>query len=662
MTGILTNGVTGLLAFQNALNTTGHNIANSDTPGYSRQRTHLATQTPQFAGGYWMGNGVKVQATERQYDQFLATQTRSTQSAASELQVFSGHAASIDNLLSDPDVGLDPAVQRFFDAMQFFADDPTSIPSRQLLLTESQSMVNRFHDLGGQLKEMGDQLNQQLASVTTEINGYAQALMKVNNDIVNAGGGAGGATPNDLLDQRETLLNELSKLIDINTVPQDDGAMNVFIGRGQPLVLGITSATLATSRGTIDPNQHEVILKNKLGDQVVTDQLAGGEIGGLVGFRKQILNPSENRLGLIAVGFSDSFNTQHQLGLDLNSDVGGPLFGEPVVAVSRDTTNYSGSTLSVSGAFTDTGNLTASDYVLQANDSAGNFTLIRLTDGKEWPIATGGAPYNTDFVSEDGFRLNLDSGAAGARFGDRFLIRPTGNGAVNLSLEINDPRKFAAASPLRSEAGSNLGNGTISPPSAKDTSSLNNATNISLVFDAENNRFQTDVDLDGDGNLDTLDYDPAIHSTGRTYSLTGGHGDPEFTVSGTPEHGDLFRIKFNQDGIGDNRNGLALARLQQTKTLFGDASAVGNETATLQDAYGLLVSDVGSRTRTAQINTKASDSLLERNQMTMSSISGVNLDEEAANLIRYQQAYQASAQVISVAGTVFDSLISAVRG
>ena len=643
MAGILEIGRSGLLAFQNSLNTTGHNIANAETEGYSRQRTLLATQSPRLTGAGWVGNGVKVAGVQRIYDNFLATQVRSTQSASSELSIYSAHASSIDNMLADPNIGLDPAIQDYFDAMQVLADEPASIPARQALLAESQSMVDRFHDLDRQFSDMRNRVNQELSAAATEINGLAESIARVNQSIVEAIGAAGGDDPNDLLDQRELMLKALSRQVDITVVPQDNGALNVFIGKGQALVIGSEAATLTTQPGADDVSQHDVAFTDLTGTQVITDQLTGGEIGGLIAFRTDILDPGQNQLGLVAVGISDQLNRQHQLGIDLNSNLGGPLFSTPQLPVLANSNNTGAAT--VTGSIGNTGALTASDYLLE--HSGGAYTLTRLSDGQSWA-------YNSGDV-RDGFSLNL---AGAANNGDKFLIRPSRDGAEALTLQINDPRKFAAAGPLRAiPDGLNQGTGALSQPSVSDASTIDTATGISLVFDAANNRF--DVDLDGDGATDAvLAYDPAVDSAGKEFTLAG-YGDPTFTMTGTPAGGDQFIIEFNNGGVGDNRNALAMAQLQHANSLLGDAA--GSETATFQEAYGQLVSDVGSKTRHAEVNSTATDALLERHEMSLSSVNGVNLDEEAANLIRYQQAYQASAQVIAVANTLFDTLLSAVR-
>jgi len=664
MAGILNIGVSALLSFQNSLNTTGHNIANSDTEGYSRQRTLLSTQTPQLRGYGWIGSGVKVSGVERIADQFLSTQVRSAQSVSSQLELYSDYASRLDNVLADPNIGLDPALQDFFNAMQVLADDPSSIPSRQVLLSESGSLVDRFHDLNRQFTDMRVQVNKQMESITTEINDIAQSLGRVNQSIVEAIGAAGGDDPNDLMDRRDLLLSELSKRTDISIVPQDDGAWNIFVGKGQSLVMGSNVATLGTRPSISDVSEMDVIFTDTIGSRVVTDQLSGGEIGGLIEFRDQILNPGQNQLGLVAIGISDRVNTQQQLGMDLNGALGSQIFSSPAVSFYPDSGNASAVT--VSAAIVDSGNLTASDYRL---DSGGGdlYTLIRLSDNKTFAINTGGAyPYTT--AEMDGVTLQI-SGAGTA--GDQFYVQPTRNAAAGIDLQITDPRSFAAASPLRIKQATNAdtgnlnaGSGVLTQPVVTDTTNL-------LLTGPASITLQWRADVDGDGTADdpgfrvtggpggTITYDPATESSGKSFTFAG-YGGMTFSVSGVPSEGDQFIIENNTNGEGDNRNALAMAAIQQQNTLLGETSGIA-ETATIQESYGLLVSDVGAKTRQANINSEASDGLLERHQTTLSSMSGVNLDEEAANLIRYQQAYQAAAQVISVANSMFDTLIGAVR-
>lgn len=664
MAGILDIGVSALLSFQNSLNTTGHNIANSDTEGYSRQRTLLSTQIPELRGYGWLGTGVKVSGVERITDQFLSTQVRAALSVSSQLALYSDYASRLDNVLADPNIGLDSALQDFFNAMQVVADDPSSVPSRQVLLSETGSLVDRFHDLNRQFTDMRGNINKQMGAIATEINDIAQSLGRVNQSIVEALGASGGGDPNDLMDRRELLLSELSKRVDIAIVPQDDGAWNVFIGKGQALVMGSSVATLGTRPSVSDVSETDVIFTDSLGSRVITDQMSGGEIGGLIDFRDQILNPGQNQLGLVAIGIGERINAQQQLGMNLNGMLGNKIFSSPAISSIPHSGNASAVTLSASLA--DSGNLTASGYKLESG--GGNlYTLTRLSDSKAFAINTGGTyPYTTAEI--DGMTLNI-SGAA--TLGDKFFIEPTRNAAAQISLQISDPRGFAAAAPLRvkqstnADSGNlNAGSGVLAQPVASNVTNLPLAGPASITLEWR-------ADVDGDGTADdpgfrvtggpggTIDYDPATESSGKSFTFAG-YGGMTFSVNGVPSEGDRFIIENNTNGEGDNRNALAMAAIQQLNTLLGETSGVA-ETATIQEAYGLLVSDVGAKTRQAKINSEASDGLLARHQTSLSSVSGVNLDEEAANLIRYQQAYQASAQVISTANTLFETLIGAVR-
>ncbi len=668
MAGLLSIGVSGLQAYQTSLATTGHNIANVDTPGYSRQRVNLATRYPFQAGIGYLGTGVQPIEVQRMYDNFLATQVRTSQSVSSELDTYSAHATRIDDLLANPDAGLDPAIQNFFNAMQGVADDPASIPSRQLLLTDSQSMIDRFHDLNTQFTTMRSDLNKELKAVVTEINSLADSIALVNRNIVEAVGASGGADPNDLLDQREELLKELSSKVAISVVSQDNGALNVFIGKGQTLVVGSNATPLSTALATDDPQQVDIVLPNS-GNQVITPQLSGGEIGGLLTFRDQILDPGQNQLGLVAMGVVDTINEQHQLGMDLNGQLGGLYFTAPQTAngvVLPDATNTGTGTTAL--AYGDVGDLTSSEYELEFTGGT-NYTLTRLSDSTVYNLDTA----TPATLTNDGFTLALGGVPV---VGDKTTIRPTRVAADFIELNLTDPRRIAVAGPLRTTANSsNAGTAVLSNPD------ISNATSplvqppgvVQMTWNSATNGFDV-VPADGTVPGNFIAYNPLTDSGSKitisnfTPDPAGSPGynyDLTFTPTGTPVNGDSFAIESNAAGgsvgVGDNRNALAMADIQNQKTLLGESSSGLAPTATIQQTYGQLVSDVGSKTRQSEINAGSAEALLERNETALSSVSGVNLDEEAADLVKFQQAYQASAQVIAVASTLFDTLLGAVR-
>ncbi|MCM8922415.1 MAG: flagellar hook-associated protein FlgK, partial [Candidatus Thiodiazotropha sp.] len=349
-------GVSGLIANRHALDTTGHNISNVNTEGYSRQRVDFATREPFLSPVGYLGSGVKTSEVQRQYDSFIAGQVRSSLSVTSELSAYFEGARQLDDLVADPDAGIQPTIQNFFNALQGLADDPTSIPARQLVLSEAESMVDRFHYFEQQFVNSRSRMNNQIEFNITEINRLAQGIADINADIKIAY----GSTPNDLLDKRDQLVSDLSELVDVQVLEQTDGAYNLFIGKGQPLVMAYDAATLSTQPSTLDPSHLEIAFNYSFGTQIVTDQISGGKIGGMLRFRDEILDPTQDRVGLVALGIADEINTQHQLGLDLDGLVGTALFSLGSVQVQARPGNGS----SITASYDNVSDLTGDAYEL----------------------------------------------------------------------------------------------------------------------------------------------------------------------------------------------------------------------------------------------------------------------------------------------------------
>ncbi|MCG7899032.1 MAG: flagellar hook-associated protein FlgK [Candidatus Thiodiazotropha lotti] len=646
-------GVSGLVATRLALDTTGHNIANVNTDGYSRQRIDFATRLPSQSAVGFIGSGVDASEVRRQYDDFIAGQMRASSSVASELQAYFEGAKQLDDLVANADAGLQPVIQNFFNALQGMADDPASIPARQLVLTEAASLADRFQYFDQQFESMRNQINNQIGYNIGQINRIAEGIAEINADIKIAY----GSTPNDLLDKRDQLVNELAELVDIQVLEQTDGAYNVFIGKGQPLVMDTDASTLGTQPSTMDPSHLEITFDFAFGTQVVTDQMSGGEIGGMLRFRDEILDPTQNRVGLVALGIAEEINSQNQLGLDLQGLTGTAMFGMGTVEVFPRPGNGS----SITATINDVGSLTGDAYELTYDGA--DFTLRNLNSGVTQVLAAG---LNT----VDG--VDIDINAVGAAAGDTFIIQPTRNAAHNFSLLFDDVERLAAASPLRVgpavDANGNplnTGNATITQPANTSMTGLPLAGGtIQLVYDDQGGP-TSGFEVYYPGSVpgvdpfdDFITYDDLNTATvagtqvpGTTFPL---YGDISFTISGVPDDGDTFIIGNNTSGTGDNRNALGLVSVQSQSVLLGG-------TSTIDESYVSMVSDVGSRTRHAELNLSAQESLLTRTKEAMAEVSGVNLDEEAGRLIQYQQAYQASAQVISVASTLFDTLLGAVR-
>lgn len=640
-------GISGLMAFQRALNTTGHNISNANTEGYSRQRVELVTRTPQYAANGYIGSGVQVDTVRRMYDEFLTLQLRAGTAAHGQLESYYGFSGQIDNMLADARTGLAPALDAFFGATHALANDPTSIPARQVLLAEAGGLADRFHYLDRRLADVENGVNAQIKITVSEINDLASAIAGVNRQIVLAPGQGSDPPPNDLLDQRDQLIRRLAERVTVTTVAQDDGALNVFIGNGQTLVLGGAAQSLAAVANPYEATRYEVGYSSGAGSVNISSQLGGGTLGGLLAFRGEILDATRNALGRVAIGLAATFNAQHALGQDLNGALGGNFFSaigasSPIARASTSNTGGAAVTVTVSNAAV----LTASDYLLQY--AGGVYTVTRLSDNT---AVYSGAAFPATIASE-GLSLAL-AGAPAA--GDRFLIQPTRLAAQDFAAAISDPSKIAAAAPIRTREATdaaglptNLGTGKISAGSVSNTTNLPLAGNITLTFNSALNQFTV---VGGPGG--TLAYNPATEGGGKQFTFAG-YGGITFTLSGTPANGDSFVIGNNTSGVGDNRNALELAGLQTELTLGGGTASYG-------DVYGQLVADVGGRTHSADINRNAQKVLLDQSIAARETVSGVNLDEEAAALVHFQQAYQAAAQAISIAASAFETLLAAIR-
>jgi len=626
MASLFQIGVSGLLSNQRALATVGHNVANVNTPGYSRQRVELEARPPQAMGGMFFGRGVAVAGVERIVDGFLDQQLRVAVTNQSEARVFQEYAGQVNNLLGDSAAGLSPALSAFFASVQDLADDPASVPARQVLLSEAGTLAARLHDHSVRLDEIAAGINQRLRAAVDEVNSIAGGIADLNRDIVRALGASQGQPPNDLLDRRDALIGELAQFTEVHTIEQDDGALNVTIGKGQALVAGGTAQRLAVIDNPLDPSRKEIAYQVGGTQSVISQDLAGGTLGGVLGFRDAVLDPARNAVGRIAVALAATFNEQHRAGMDLDGNLGGDFFTMPAPVIRALPGNAG--TVSVAFDAGAPGALTGSDYELIHDGS--DFILRRLSDGSTQTLA-GGGPFTVD-------GLDIAIGAPPAA-GDRYLIQPTRDAAKALEVAVGGVREIAAAAPIR--AGASLGNvsdAAITAGEVLDATDPALLTPVTLVFNDPPATYQ----VNGAGPL--LPY-----SSGASIDLNGWR----VQISGTPAPGDQFTVGPNTGGVGDNRNALALAGLQDTRLL--DAG-----TATYHEAYASLVGETGARARQAEVAVSALDALASHAREARSSVSGVNLDEEAANLLRFQQAYEAAAQIVAAAQSSFDALLRAV--
>lgn len=676
MADLLNIGLSGLAANKTSLAVTGHNIVNVNTAGYSRQDTAQATRTPQYSGVGYIGSGTTLTDIRRSYSEFLTSQLRSSTALASDVAAYKSQIDQLDSLLAGSTTGITPSLQSFFAALQTAAEDPANIPARQLLLSEAEGLSRRFNTVYERLNEQNNFLNKQMVAVSDQVNRLATSVASLNNAIAVAA--ANGQQPNDLLDARDEAVRQLSTYVGVTVVPQDDSSYNLFIGSGQPLVVGATASRLEVGPGQGDPTRFEVQFVSGNSRQTITTQLSGGEMGGLIRYRQEVLDSTFNSLGRLALAVSDQVNSQLGQGLDLKGQVGSALFGDfndPALAALR-VRAFSSNTSNAQPLLNigDTSLLTASDYRLEFDGTT--YTARRLSDNaaidvQENPPGSGVLTFShTDSLGntrDQGFTLEVGTPAPAA--GDIFLLQPTRRGASDIAAVLDQPDQLAFAAPVRAESDpQNRGTGAISQPdlqSALNLGSLTGALPVNLTYDEASGDFNvpagatlTRINADGSPAV------PATFQPGQTnsYELQLADGSTlRLTLSGRPQEGDTFSVAFNANGVSDNRNALKLADLQSKATIGVDPAAPGTTGVSFSDGYGNLVERVGTLTAQARLDGEATTAILKQATDNRDSLSGVNLDEEAANLIKFEQYYNASAQVIQVARSLFDTLINSFR-
>jgi flagellar hook-associated protein 1 FlgK len=628
---MLNVALSGLRAFQTALDTTSHNIANVGTPGYSRQRVDLATQTPQGSGGLTTGSGVAITGVNRNADDLLSAQMRRASSAYSRLDTYASKAGQLNNLFADSQTGLSAALQKFTNALQGVANTPSSTSSRQVLLSEATGLANRLQTYEARLDDIDTEINEQLRAEVSAINTIAQNIAGLNAQIARATGN-GTSPPNDLLDARDAQLADLATRVDVSVVRQDDGAVNVFIGKGQPLVLGNLPTRLVTQPDSFHPDRLTLAFQTAQGPMDVSASLSGGTVGGLLNFRREMLDPARNELGRMAVALTQVTNQQHRAGQDLYGNLGGDFFAVGGVQVLGANTNAGSATLAATR--TNTGALTTDDYIVRFD--SGTWRVQRAATGEAVAFTTGGGGE----LQFEGLSIAV---TGTAQSGDRFLVRPTGNAIDGLQVLVTDPSRIAAAVPIRTGTGStNAGSGVVS------VGEVLNPGNAAL-------RDPVTIRFTGPGTWEAVDAGNTVIASGAY--TAGGNIDVNgwrVQVTGAPATGDSFTVASNVGGVGDNRNALKLAAVLTQGVLSGG-------TESLDAAATRVVSAVGVATNGANASLDAQKIIYEDSKGAIDSLAGVNLDEEAANLLRYQQAYQAAAQAIRVAQTIFDTLIASVR-
>jgi flagellar hook-associated protein 1 FlgK len=633
MADLLSTSVSGLLAFQQALDVTSNNIANADTPGYDVETTNFQEEPGQETGAGYVGSGVDVQSISRAYDAYLAAQVNATQSSYSSSNTLATQAGQVDNMLSDSSTGLPATLQSFVNALQTAATTPTSTAARQALLSSGQALAQQIQTYNSQLAQYGGQLETQLSGDVTQINTLSSNIATLNQQI--AAASSNGQTPNALLDQRDQLINQLSQYVSVQTASQGNNEVNVYIGSGQALVTGGSSQTLSTIPNAYDPSQFDIGITSGSGNTAdITSEVSGGQLGGLLSARSQVLDPATNAIGQIAVAVATTMNQQQQSGMDMSGAQGQAMFAVGGVQALPDTGNAGSATLSVTRGSLSA--LTTDDYKLEYTGGSSPWQLTDETTGQS--VTLSGSGTSTDPLSGAGLSIVVNGTA---QAGDSFLVQPTAGAAAGFSMVLTSPSQVAAASLVQATAGAaNTGTGTVSSAGVTAPSTWTSGT-YTVTF--------------GAGNQYTVTNGGATVTSG-TYASGQpiGFNGIQLTLTGQPASGDTFTVSPNStSNIGDNSNLYAMVNALSGAALDSGTTSVGS-------AVNNIVSQVGVVTQQAQSNASTQQAANQSATTNMNNVSGVNLDQQAASMLQYQQAYQAMAEVIQVSGQLFNSLISAV--
>jgi flagellar hook-associated protein 1 FlgK len=653
---IFSIGLSGLNAAQNALNTTSNNISNVYTPSYNRELTQL--------GEGRVGGGVRVNDIERQFNTYVANQLNSAKTQSSALETYNNQISQIDNLLADREAGLAPLMQTFFSSLEDLASSPSDPAARQGVLGTANTLSAQFRSFDGYLQDMQTNINNQIKDEVVQINNTVEQIAGLNKEIALARARTGEA-PNSLLNQRDFLVSELNERMDLRLNVQDGKTYNISLPNGQPLVSGTRSFKLEAVQADYDPQRTIVGYRDGSGNTIQLDEatITGGSVGGLMTFRAETLDKTQNQIGQLAASFAFAYNAQHQQGVDLDGNQGESFFAVRAPSgYGYEGNSDPDSLTSVAFDPATSQNLRATDYTVAfEGDGAGNVKPIvsRNDNGSVLDGAAGESDYvdDTDWDPATGTGT-LTFGGVTLTFnvavdeGDRFEIQPLRRAAAGMDTLISDLDKIAAGSFGIEQAG-DLAVEDVRV--AGENAFSNTAPQLEVTLDGSR---QMTVDgytgtvfvngeernLDAGGTiLDASDAAPAVFEGGEEVTIDG----VAFTLTDVTPGSATF-----QQGVasGDNRNALALQNLQSESVVGGSASVSG--------AYGSIVSDVGNRTNVVKVNLDARQGLTDQLRAVQQSESGVSLDEEAANLIRYQQFYQANARVIDTAGTIMDTILN----
>ncbi|MBH0010610.1 flagellar hook-associated protein FlgK [Pseudoalteromonas sp. NZS100_1] len=656
----------GVRASSELLQTTSKNIANVNTVGYVRERTEFTTM---------VDNQVGRGETYRLLNEFAQSQLNRDTSNKSFFDQFITEANRVDTIFSEESNNLSTGINSLFNNVQEALNQPSSTVARSLVMTDAQSLIDQMDRLSGIVLDQKSVVNEQLEIFSDEANSLIQSISTLNQNIAAVNGTNNAADASSTYNERDKAIRDLSELIDIETLDGPNGEKLVFMGTGEAVVMQNGAFNLFSMTGDPDPNFKEFTLDVNGGKAVpleVDVSKLKGKIGGLLAFRDDILVPAQNQIGQMGLAIADAFNEQNKLGMDATGQLGGNIFNIPTVGAYAYQANTGDAGMTATVEPGKGSELPASDFIITYTANA-NEVSIQPIDNKGDPlgqpsladISTGVIDSSTITTGES-FGLQVNVSGAGVE-GDQFQIKLNSDAASSITLATGRAEDLALASPIRTANDlNNIGTATISAGEVTSvtsggftsTPSLTNGE-ITLVKTGNANEYQI---TDNSGTSTFTITPPAkgmLSQAGAPFDTYGF----DFDIEGTPATGDTFTLEFNEGGFDDNRNGLKLADLQNGELvrLNVETTATADNHKTFNQAYSGLVSDIGVITGQAITSGAAFDALAQQSEAWYESLSGVNLDEEAANLLRFQQSYSASAQVLAAAQEIFDTLLNAAR-
>jgi len=672
---LLTIGTSGVLASTGLLNTTGNNISNLNSKGYVRQSTEYESSI--------LGLGVGRGTTNRLANEFSMLQLRRDTSALSYNQQFLTEASRVDTLFANTSNSISTGISDLFKQLQSANNDPANTSSRQLVMGSAQTLISKFNTLSSIVLEQRTSINQQLDNLVSAANSQITTIAEMNKQISAYGTGTNTPPPMDLLDKRDEALRQLSEMVEISTLDAENGEKLVFLNTGQSIVLQHGKFSLMSAVGNPDPERKTLQLQLDYNSNVIGEvesQTLGGKIGGLLEFRAQLLEPTQNKLGQLALGLADAFNTQNKLGMDGNGQLGKNIFSTGTYGGYPKTSNTGAGIVTVTVEAGKGKDIPPNDFLVTY--TAPNQFKLEVLD-ERGNVITGSAvtqtitAYPATFNSTNvpgnflyGYEIKLDNTAGAFGNGDQFVLKPLSTAAQNVTLLNSRPEDLALASPLRGEFNvNNQGNAKVGTINVTNTNPA--SSQFTAPGDVNGEPF-TITYIGGDqfeirNNANALLGTTAVMTGGNYNNLFNSAGLTAYgfdmSVTGVPKAGDTFTLSYNTGGQKDNRNGLALAQLQEKEIIRKNAVSVAgaDNQMSLNEGYGVMVGFIGEKTSQVKIATESSKALLAQSQAWYESVSGVNLDEEAANLVRFQQTYQAAGRVMSVAQRLFDEMLAIAR-